>query len=80
MRSMKTLKTQKEVVKALGGLRATGELFGIGESAVGNWLYQHGNFPAYTMTVIQQELLSRGMSADTKLWNFDRKRRKAGAA
>lgn len=76
---MKTLKTMKEVVEALGGRKATGEIFGIGETAVGNWLYQNGNFPAYTMPTIQQELVSRGLSADPKLWNFARKRRKGAA-
>ena len=69
--------TVSETVKTLGGTRATAELLGVGDTAVGNWRVAN-SFPSHTFPLISRELLSRGYTADIQLWRWERKRKAAG--
>lgn len=69
--------TVSETVKTLGGTRATAELLGVGDTAVGNWRVAN-SFPPHTFPLISRELLSRGYTADIQLWRWERKRKAAG--
>ena len=67
------LTTVNEVIEALGGTKAAASLLSISPSAVSVWRVNN-KLPAHTFTVISQELLSKMLSADFSLWNFDRKK------
>lgn len=67
------LKSVSDVIEALGGTKAASSLLGVSSSAVSVWRVNN-RLPAHTFTVISQELLSKMLSADFTLWNFDRKK------
>lgn len=70
----KTLTSVSEIVDALGGTKAACAILGVGQSAIGNW--RGANLlPSHTFSVISEELLKRGLSADLGLWRWERKKK-----
>ena len=64
------LKTQEEVVRRLGGVNAVGRMFGYSHSAVSNWVYRDGHFPANTFPVIRDACAELGHQVDERLWDW----------
>ena len=63
------LQTTEEVISALGGVAAVGELTGRKYSAAFNWK-SFGSFPANTYLVMQRALRERGKTAPASLWGM----------
>lgn len=61
------LKNVPEVIAALGGNTAVGNLLGVTQNAVSNWR-SRGAFPAHTYVAMQMLLARRGFDAPDKLW------------
>ena len=61
------LKTVREVMTELGGVKAVAALTGRKYSAAHRWLY-YKNFPADTYTTMQAALTKTGKVADPALW------------
>jgi hypothetical protein len=67
------LTTFDEVAAALGGMSALARLTGRKLTAVSNWRCQNGGrFPTRTYFVIEQALNARGLSAECRLFAFER--------
>lgn len=71
----KTLHTTTEVIEALGGSRAVGEITGRTLAAASNW-HRFETFPANTFVAITAALEKRGYHAPPSLWGMV----KAGAS
>lgn len=69
---MKTLKTTKEVIDALGGTEAVSAAFTASRQSVSNWRV-HNSFPAHTYFGFSILLAENGIHADSKLWKMHRK-------
>jgi hypothetical protein len=68
------LTTFDQVTDALGGMTALARLTGRKLTAVSNWRCQNGGrFPTRTYFVIEQALNARGLSAECRLFAFERK-------
>ena len=73
---LQTLTTFDEVVEALGGKAATGELCdGQDTAAVCNWRARRMKFPAKYYPVMMEELLARDFTAPNDLWGFYKKQK-----
>lgn len=59
----------RSVVKELGGVKATAEMFGRTENAVWNWIATD-QFPANTYVAIRNWLKARRKSAPDALWSM----------
>lgn len=67
---MKTLKTVRGVITALGGAARVAELTDRGLTAVSNWQCRDGRLPAWSYLVIMEALKARGYDAPAQLWGM----------
>jgi len=65
------LNSTADVMDKLGGIGATGAMFGLSYRAAHNWK-QAGKFPARTYREISAALHARGFSASVELWDWAR--------
>ncbi len=63
------LETTRDVIVALGGIKAVATLTGRRYSAAANW-NQFSKFPANTFHVMQLALQERGLAAPIALWGM----------
>lgn len=69
---MRTLRTTKEVVDALGGLSAVCKLTGANTKQAWNWVGRAETFPANTYVVLTTALRRRRAKAPPHLWSMVR--------
>lgn len=65
-----SLGTVREVVDALGGLKAVADLTGVDPGTVSAWQTRIGSFPARTYLVLTAALEERGKTAPAGLWRM----------
>jgi hypothetical protein len=73
------LPSVKSTVADLGGITATAELFGCGETAVHNWVRRDA-FPSWTFFGARDALTKSGRPVPEELWRKDRTHRTEVAA
>jgi hypothetical protein len=66
---MKSIQTAAEVVKALGGIKATAALTGRKYNAAANWPV-FGHFPSNTYVALTEALNRAGYRAPPTLWKM----------
>lgn len=77
MQEFATLQTTDDVIDALGGNRAVGDLTASNAKAVSNW--RGSKFPAWTYLSINRGLDAIGKSASASLWKMEAPKRQQGA-
>lgn len=69
MMDVETLRTTDDVIDALGGNRAVGEITASNAKAVSNWRASN-SFPSNTYVALQAALKGIGKSAPDALWSM----------
>jgi hypothetical protein len=64
------LVTFDQVLNAVGGFRALAELCGVSVPLVYVWR-RAGKFPAYTLDVIERQLVPRGITVARSVFDFE---------
>jgi hypothetical protein len=65
---MRKLRTQQEVIDALGGIDRMRDLLGANRKQAWHWVGRTGLFPAYTYPTLQKALKRRGAIAADELF------------
>jgi hypothetical protein len=69
---MRKLKTQQQVIDALGGVEALCAITGANRKQVWHWYGRAKVFPAYTHPAMTKALKLRGKEAHDALWSSRR--------
>lgn len=69
MSNNKQRATVADLVRTLGGSSAVAREFGIGPSAVSNWI-RIGRFPSHTYFKLAEQLKRQGIEASPALWGM----------
>lgn len=75
----KTVTSVEDLIAELGGVKATGDFFGVTSQMIVNWRDRHKALPSRRYPVQKRLLAERGIEAPLSLWSFDADESEAAA-